>query len=83
MSKEYVSHAVPTEISATSRCAICIRDTHTGKDNYYTIEATEKRAITDVNGIDMDLEYKMLFDEINDVVDNQMADIVKAVKERK
>ena len=83
MSKEYVSHAYPTEISATSRCAMCIRDTKTGKDNYYTIEVTEKRAITNVDDIDMDLEYKMLFDEINGVVDNQMIDIVKAVKEKK
>lgn len=70
MAKNYESHAVPTEISATSRCAIKVRD------NYYTVEVSEKRAITDVDGIDMDLEYKMLFDEVNKVVDAQCQDII-------
>lgn len=70
MSKEYVSHAVPTEISATSRCAIKVRD------NYYTVEVSEKRSITDTNGIDMDEEYRLLFDEVNKVVDDQCQDII-------
>ena len=70
MSKEYVSHAIPTEISATSRCAIKVRD------NYYTVEVSEKRSITDTNGIDMDEEYRLLFDEVNKVVDDQCQDII-------
>ena len=72
--KEYVSHAVPSEISATSRCAVKV------KDNYYTIEVSEKRSIVDANGIDMDKEYKMLFDEINNVVDAQCEEILKTFR---
>lgn len=72
--KEYVSHATPTEISATSRCSVHI------KDNYYTIEVSEKRSITDANGIDMDKEYKMLFDEVNSVVDSQCEEIIKTFR---
>lgn len=74
MANKYVTHAIPTEISATSRCAIKIRD------NYYTIEATEKRTIADVDGVNMDLEYKMLFDEVNGIVDSQCQDIIDNFK---
>ena len=72
--EEYVSHAIPTEISATSRCAVKI------SDNYYTIEATEKRTISNTNGIDMDKEWTALFDEVNDIVDNQCQDIIKTFR---
>lgn len=72
--KKYVSHTVPTEISATSRCSVHV------KDNYYTIEVSEKRTISDTDGIDMDAEYKMLFDEVNSVVDNQCEEIIKTFK---
>lgn len=68
---EYKSHAVPTEISATSRCALKI------KDNFYTVEVSEKRAILDASEVDMDAEYKLLFDEVNGVVDAQCEDIIK------
>ena len=69
----YISHAVPTEISATSRCAIKVRD------NYYTVEVSEKRTIStaDLEGLDMDKEYELLFDEVNNVVDKQCEQIVK------
>ena len=69
----YVYHAVPTEISSTSRCAIFV------KDNYYTVEVSEKRTIStaDIEGIDMDKEYELLFDEVNNVVDKQCEQIVK------
>ncbi len=74
MSNEnYVVRAVPTEITATSRSAIRI------KENYYTIEVSEKRTINanDLDGIDMDKEYEALFNEVNDVVDKQCESIVK------
>jgi len=71
---DYVPHGVPTEISATSRSAIKVRD------NYYTIEVTEKRTITSTEGINMDKEYKALFDEVNSVVDDQIQDIVKTFR---
>ena len=67
---KYEAHAIPTEISATSRCAIKV------KDNYYTIEVSEKRTISNVDGIDMDEEYRILFDEVNKVVDDQCQDII-------
>ncbi len=67
-------------IKGTSRCAMCIKDRFSGKDNYYTIEVTEERDIPDVEDVNMDKEYEALFDSINDVVDNQMEQIVKAVK---
>ena len=70
---EYITRAVPTEITATSRSAIRI------KENYYTIEVSEKRTINadDLEGIDMDKEYEALFNEVNDVVDRQCEQIVK------
>ena len=71
---EYVSHAIPTEISATSRCAVKVND------NYYTIEVNEKRSISEANGIDMDKEFSLLFDEVNSVVDSQCEEIIKTFK---
>lgn len=70
---EYVTRAVPTEICAVSRCAIKVRD------NFYTVEVSEKRTISanDLDGIDMDKEYEALFNEVNDVVDKQCEQIVK------
>jgi len=74
---EYVTRAVPTEISAVSRCAIKVRD------NFYTVEVSEKRTIStdDLDGIDMDKEYEALFNEVNDVVDKQCEQIVKTFAE--
>jgi hypothetical protein len=71
---KYVSHAVPTKISATSRCAVKV------KDNYYTIEVSEERSINEANGINMDKEYELLFEEVNSVVDKQCEDIIKTFK---
>lgn len=62
-----------TKISATSRCAIKIRD------NYYTIELSEERAMPDED-VDMQEEYKALFDSVNDEVDRQMQEIIKTFK---
>lgn len=71
MEENYVSKAVVTEISATSRVAIKVRD------NFYTVEYTEKRAIPDVEGLDIDAERTALFDAVNGVVDAQAEDIIK------
>lgn len=68
--EKYVAKGVTSEISATSRCAVRI------KDNYYTIEATEKRSIPDEAGVDMNEEWKLLFDAVNDIVDTQCQDII-------
>lgn len=75
MSKEsYVTHTIPTKISATSRCSVHI------KDNYYTIEVSEERSINEANGINMDKEYELLFKQVNSVVDKQCEDIIKTFK---
>ena len=64
----------PIEISATSRVAIKIRD------NYYTVEYTEKRSIPDVEGVNMDLERTDLWDTANSVVDEQAKEIMDNFK---
>ena len=63
-----------TTIKATSRVALKIRD------NYYTVEYTEKRSIPDVEGVNMDLERSALWDTTNAVVDNQASEIMKTFK---
>lgn len=63
-----------TKISATSRMAIKI------KDNYYTIEATEERALPDDEPVNVEKEYKALFDSVNNIVDDQMQDILNTFK---
>lgn len=62
-----MSKGKTTEISATSRVAIKIRD------NYYTVEATEKRAIPD--DVNMDEEWSDIWKSVNTVVDNQANEI--------
>lgn len=62
-----------TKITATSRCAIKIRD------NYYTIELSEERAMPDCD-VDMSKEYDALFTSVNDEVDRQMNEILKTFK---
>lgn len=69
----YKVKGVPTKITATSRCAVKV------KDNYYTIEASEERSIPETD-TDMGKEYEALFNEVNDVVDAQMQDIIKTFK---
>ena len=68
---EYVSKAVSKKITASSRCAVKI------KDNYYTIEASEERSITDSENVDINKEWALLFDSVNQVVDLQIEDIIK------
>lgn len=70
----YESKAIVTEISATSRVALKI------KDNFYTVEYTEKRSIPDVEGIDIEQERTILFDNVNAIVDTQANDIVKTFR---
>ena len=75
--EEYIPKAVVTEISATSRVAIKVRD------NFYTIEYTEKRAVPDVEGIDMDIERDHLFADVNRIVDQQAEDIIRMTQPNK
>lgn len=71
----YVSKAIPTKIMATSRVALKI------KDNYYTVEYSEERSINpDDDSVDMEKERELLFDAVNNVVDEQAADIVNTFR---
>lgn len=69
----YEVKGIPTKITATSRCAIKI------KDNYYTIELSEERKLPEEN-VDINSEYKALFDSVNDEVDRQMQEILQTFK---
>lgn len=73
----YTSKAVVTEISATSRVAIKVRD------NFYTVEYSEKRAIPDVEGIDIEAEREELFAAVNYIVDTQAEDILRMTQPNK
>lgn len=70
----YVQKAITTKISATSRASIKI------KDSYYTLEYCEERTIPDVEGIDLETEKKILWDDVNREVDQQVEDICNALK---
>ena len=71
---EYVSKAVTTKIAISSRASVKVRE------SYYTVEYTEERAISDVTGVDIDQERKLLWDTCNGEVDNQIEDILKNMK---
>lgn len=71
---QYESKAIVTNIKATSRVAIKIRD------NYYTVEYTEERAIPDVDGVDVDAERDILWSDVNRIVDTQCEDIIKTFR---
>ncbi len=70
----YESKAVITNIKATSRVAIKI------KDNFYTVEYTEERNIPDIDGIDVEAERNALWNDVNNTVDNQAEEIIKTFK---
>jgi len=73
---EYISKATPTVIRANSRCTVKI------KDNFYSIEYTEERSLPDINEVpyDIDKERQLLWQEVNEVVDDQIDDILQPYK---
>lgn len=73
----YVSKAITTQIRATSRASVKIRD------NYYTVEYTEERTIPQVEGVDLEQERKLLWDCVNEECDNQIDDIIKSFAKSK
>ena len=70
----YESKAKTTKITATSRVAIKV------KDNYYTTEYSEERTIPDVEDIDIEEERKILFDDVNAIVDAQCVEIINTFR---
>ena len=73
----YESKALVTKITATSRVAIKIRD------NYYTVEYSEERAIPDIEGVNVEAERVALFDTVNNIVDTQAEDIIKTFQNKR
>lgn len=67
----YESKAKVTKITATSRVALKVND------NFYTVEYSEERTIPDVEDINIDAERRLLFDDVNAIVDEQAEDIIK------
>lgn len=76
--ENYESKLIPVSIKFASRTSIKIRD------NFYTVEAEEERiapeGVTDIN---WDAEKKMLWDSVNNEVDDQIEDIKNWVKDNK
>ena len=68
---DYTPKAITTQIRATSRASVKVRD------NYYTVEYSEERTIPNIEGVNLEEEKKLLWDAVNNEVDNQIEDIVK------
>ena len=73
----YEQKAVTTQIRATSRASVKVRD------NYYTIEYSEERTIPDVEGVNLEEEKRILWDCVNGEVDAQIEDIIKSFAKQK
>ena len=73
----YESKAITTQIKATSRASVKV------KDNYYTVEYTEERTIPQIDGVDIAKEREILWDCVNNEVDNQIEDIIKSFAKQK
>lgn len=70
----YERKAITTQIRATSRASCKIHD------NYYTVEYSEDRTIPDIEGVDIEEEKRILWDDVNTEVDNQIEDILRTFK---
>ena len=68
------SKAIITTISATSRASVKVRD------NFYTVEYCEERALPNDEDIDIEAERQMLWDTVNSECDNQIEEILKTFK---
>lgn len=70
----YEQKAITTTIRATSRASVKIRD------NFYTLEYCEERTIPDVEGVDLEAEKRLLWNDVNGECDRQIEDTYNAVK---
>lgn len=72
---KYEQKALTTQIRATSRASIKVRD------NFYTVEYSEERTLpADMLLVDLEKEKQLLWDDVNAEVDNQIEDIIKSFK---
>ena len=67
----YESKAITTTIRAESKVTLKIRD------NFYSVTFTEERTIPDVEGVDIESERSILFDDVNKIVDDQATEIIE------
>lgn len=72
---EYTSKAITTQIKATSRVSVKIRE------NFYTLEYTEERTVPQVEGVDLEKERELLWDKVNSEVDVAMEETINYVNE--
>ena len=70
MDRNYTPKAKVTVIRATSRASVKIRD------NFYTVEYSEERAIPDTEGVNLEAEKQALWEAVNYECDNQIHDIL-------
>lgn len=76
----YVSQAITTKITATSRASVKI------KDSYYTLEFQEERVIPDrydAGDINLEAERALLWQEVNAQVDQQIQETYDAVMQKR
>jgi uridine kinase len=77
MSKEpvYESKAIPKQFGGASRASVKI------KDSFYTFEASLQKefpAGINMDEVDMEQEWKLLYEELNSLVDDQIDEIQSA-----
>ena len=48
--------------------------------SYYTVEYSEERVIPDIEGVDIEMERKILWDVVNNECDAQSEEIMKTFK---
>ena len=66
-----------TKLVATSRASVKIND------NFYTVEMSEERTINPTaRGVNLTQEQQLLWDSVNNSVDNQIIDIKNAFAKR-
>lgn len=77
MSETYISKATTTSIRATSRASVKVRE------SFYTVEYTEERTIPQIEGVDIEKERALLWDDVNNEVDTQIEDILNSFAKQK
>ena len=70
----YESKAIIKTIKATSRASVKVGE------SYYTVEYSEERIIPDIEGVNIEAERQLLWDDVNAECDNQISDILKTFK---
>ena len=78
--EKYESKGVVTEFGGHSRASVKI------KESFYTFESSVQKnfpAGTDLSKVDMEQEWKLLFEELNANVDDQIEETEKAYSKTK